>query len=683
MPDKENLNNIKAVSMSKYNVVNFTEKEDRGGWVSYGDYNLLPQYLLELGQESPLHGVLCSSISQDILGKGFTSMLPATRAAVAQLKINKKSLPLVAHDLKKFGGYYLEVVWTIDHTKVGEVNCIPFENVRVAYDKKLDAITGVYVSIDWANYRKPGNTPKYLPLFNVQKAKEIDGDGVPLNEDTTRQVLIKGMLSPGSYYYPRPDYHPGLNYIELDRQIGSFHCNNIKNGMFPSHHVKFRNGIPSPEQQEVTINDWENNTRGTENAGVRIFSFNEPDRETVIEAFPLSDADKQYEFLSEESMLRVMQAHRITSTLLIGLREGGGFSSNTDELKTAHKLYMQRVVGPFQELIIEGYSEVLAAAGVVPQIEIEQNDVPYAETEIDKPTATTDAPTADPNSPDLASTALNGAQIESLLNIVLQASAGVLSIGTAKAVAKAGFPMLTEAQINSIFNGVTTAPTSVDPEQVLRQLRAIKLNSRAARIEMTDDDSKYWTERLKTLGEVVDLDEWELVEESVVESPEKERELFGHLLSKGRVALASLDSYANGGDKSDWGDAGLYKLRYGWSQNISEDSRPICKDMVALSLAGKVYRYEDIQAMSADGVNSQFAPAGQSTYDIFKWKGGVYCHHYWKRYIYFRKRGKNGAFLPNKGLENDKRVANNPYVPPKGDEGVAPIDTSTRGSLKN
>lgn len=599
MPDKENLNNIKAVSMSKYNVVNFTEKEDRGGWVSYGDHNLLPQYLLELGQESPLHGVLCSSISQDILGKGFTSMLPATRAAVAQLKINKKSLPLVAHDLKKFGGYYLEVVWTIDHTKVGEVNCIPFENVRVAYDKKLDAITGVWLSRDWAKPNKEGNKPRYLPLFNVQKAKEIDGDGVPLNEDTTRQVLIKGMLSPGSYYYPRPDYHPGLNYIELDRQIGSFHCNNIKNGMFPSHHVKFRNGVPPPEQQEAAINDWEDNTRGTENAGVRIFSFNEPDRETIIEAFPLSDADKQYEFLSEESMLRVMQAHRITSTLLIGLREGGGFSSNTDELKTAHKLYMQRVVGPFQELIIEGYSEVLAAAGVVPQIEIEQNDVPYAEE------------------------------------------------------------------------------VPIKPEGTEVQMRGV------APVQMTDDDSKYWTERLSTLGEVVDMEEWELVEESVVESPEKERELFGHLLSKGRVALASLESYANGGDKSEWGDAGLYKLRYGYSQNIAADSRQFCKDMVSLASAGKVYRYEDIQAMSSDGVNGQFAPTGESAYDIWTWKGGVYCHHHWKRYIYFRKRGKNGAFLPNKGLENDKRVANNPYVPPKGAEGVAPIDTPNRGSLKN
>ena len=85
--------------------------------------------------------------------------------------------------------------------------------------------------------------------------------------------------------------------------------------------------------------------------------------------------------------------------------------------------------------------------------------------------------------------------------------------------------------------------------------------------------------------------------------------------------------------------------------------------------------------MSRDGVNSQFAPEGSSTYDIFEWKGGAFCHHKWVRLVYFRKREK-GKFLPNDGLKNDKRVGNVPYVPQKGVEGVAPIDTPTRGSLK-
>ena len=141
-------------------------------------------------------------------------------------------------------------------------------------------------------------------------------------------------------------------------------------------------------------------------------------------------------------------------------------------------------------------------------------------------------------------------------------------------------------------------------------------------------------------------------------------------------------SDAQGDEKSKWGDKGLYKLRYAYSQNIKENSRQFCKKMVKMSQAGAIFRYEDIEKMSKDGVNGNFAPSGSQTYSLFDWKGGVYCGHIFKRQIYVRKRDTNGRILPNNGLENDKRVGNNPFVPPKGQEGIAPINTPNRGSLK-
>ena len=143
----------------------------------------------------------------------------------------------------------------------------------------------------------------------------------------------------------------------------------------------------------------------------------------------------------------------------------------------------------------------------------------------------------------------------------------------------------------------------------------------------------------------------------------------------------SLRSYDKSDEKSSWGDTGLYKLRYAYSQNISDNSRPFCVEMVDMSKMGALFRYEDIQDMSDSGVNGNFAPQGQSTYNIFIWKGGAYCHHFWKRKIYFRKRDK-GKFLPNKGLENDTLVKDNDIVKPKGEESIAPIKTPSRGSLK-
>jgi hypothetical protein len=191
--------------------------------------------------------------------------------------------------------------------------------------------------------------------------------------------------------------------------------------------------------------------------------------------------------------------------------------------------------------------------------------------------------------------------------------------------------------------------------------------------DFTDEQGSVWIGELTSKGEVIDLEEWELLSEEEVTDPDKEEFIASQ--------HQSLSDYANPDDKSKWGDVGMYKLRYAYSQNLSANSRQFCIDMVALSKSGVVFKYEDIQVMGDDGVNGQFAPEGSSTYNIFKYKGGAFCHHFWKRQIYFRKREK-GKFLPNKGLENDVRVGNNPYVPKKGEESIAPINTPSRGSIK-
>ena len=88
--------------------------------------------------------------------------------------------------------------------------------------------------------------------------------------------------------------------------------------------------------------------------------------------------------------------------------------------------------------------------------------------------------------------------------------------------------------------------------------------------------------------------------------------------------------------------------------------------------------------MSKVGVNKSFAPEGQSSYDLFIWKGGCFCHHVWKRQIYIRKRDSKGRILPNDGLNNDKvvtgAIANELF--PKGEESIRPNDMPNRASLK-
>jgi len=165
--------------------------------------------------------------------------------------------------------------------------------------------------------------------------------------------------------------------------------------------------------------------------------------------------------------------------------------------------------------------------------------------------------------------------------------------------------------------------------------------------EMTEAQEVAWLNHLYACGEQIDMEEYELVSEEVLSGmPSPDEELSSVKLFK---------RFANPDDKSQ-NDGGLIKVRYKYSTALADNSRIFCKNMVRASQAGVVYRYEDIIEMGDEGINSEFAAKGESTYSIFLYKGGANCKHFWSRQVFMRKR-ENGRFLPNKGLSNDERIS--------------------------
>jgi len=243
--------------------------------------------------------------------------------------------------------------------------------------------------------------------------------------------------------------------------------------------------------------------------------------------------------------------------------------------------------------------------------------------------------------------------------------------------------------LNLYFKTLTplefTDVEDVTDQEVIEEETGVKMNA-----EFTKEDEAQWLEYLADKGEDINEEEWELTAVQDVDDPDNEDQIVEAITS---VSMAAVSSYGNPEERSS-GDAGMFKIRYRYTGSLSANSRTFCVEMVGLSDSGKVYRKEDINQMSFSGVNGQFAPKGRSTYSIFKYKGGAYCHHKWQRLIYMRKRD-GGKFLPKsetEALENDKRVApsqaSSAGVPdskinPK-DYGVAntrPIDMPNRGKL--
>ena len=78
----------------------------------------------------------------------------------------------------------------------------------------------------------------------------------------------------------------------------------------------------------------------------------------------------------------------------------------------------------------------------------------------------------------------------------------------------------------------------------------------------------------------------------------------------------------------------------------------------------KVYTKSEVERMA--GLNPGFGPRGASTYDIFKYKGGPNCQHYWEQVRVFREDRKTVVVSegPARGLagEDPDSMRNHGYL---------------------
>ena len=361
---------MELLKLKEYVERSYAERPSNQGYVSYGDDNLFPQYLIDLYKSSATHNALCTSIAYMIFGDGVQADTLEARLKIQEWGLDDE-IRKACLDLKIQGGFALEVVYSIDRTTITKVRHCPFENVRSGEVNEDEKCEFYYYSKDWSDKRQD---PEVVKAFDPTQAVEY-----PV------QILYVKPFSPGSYYYPKPDYIGSIDYIELDKEIGKYHINNIKNGMAPSFHLAFKNGTPSQEERRKIRNDVERQLAGATNAGKFIMTFSDqPDRKPDFDPFPLSDADKQYQFLSTEVSDKIMIGHRVVSSAMFGVKTAGQLG-NTQELEIASELFDNQVVKPYQRILKDAVSSILNAAGTPATVsveKVEEEEVPTVTAEL-------------------------------------------------------------------------------------------------------------------------------------------------------------------------------------------------------------------------------------------------------------------------------------------------------------
>jgi hypothetical protein len=535
---------MELLKLKEYQERSYAEIPSHEGFVKYGDDNLFPQYLIDLYKSSATHNALCTSIAMMIFGDGVQASTLDARLKIEEWGLDDE-IRKACVDLKIQGGFALEVVYSIDRTTISKVRHCPFENIRSGEVDENEDCHWYYYSKDWSDKREE---PIAVHAFDPEMK----------NEHPT-QILYVKPFSPGSYYYPKPDYIGSIDYIELDKEIGKYHINNIKNGLAPSFTIHFKNGVPASEERRKIRNDIERQLAGATNAGKFIVTYSDsPERKPDFEPFPLSDADKQYQFLSTEVSDKIMIGHRVVSSAMFGVKTAGQLG-NTQELEIASELFDKQVVKPYQRIVKNAVESILGAA--------------------------------DANA--------------------------IVTISEAEAV----------------------------------QVQASE--------EM---DLNLACDFLIDLGEQVE-DEWELIDARKVDYDTEAQQ----------DALWAFATVPSGKPQaSSEQDNELIKVRYAYMPKVTGtptgESRDFCTRMV--NAGDRVWRKEDIEAASRRAVNPGWGPNGADTYDLFLYKGGGSCQHFWERRTYLRKNNKKVSvnrarqIIREAGLPameaNDPKVAKRP-----------------------
>jgi len=590
---KKKETSIGFVSLSTYTAPEIVENKNED-FVSFGQKNDYFQYLIDRYNGSPTNNAIINGISQMIFGRGLdatdSSRKPNEYAQMKSL-LKDDCLRKLTHEVKLTGQGALQIQFDKVGKKVLYVEHIPIETLRAKKcEKDDDEVKAYYYHHDWSEYKR-NDVLKEIPAFGSLE----NGRHAKL------EILYIKPYKAGMFYYATPDYQGGLQYAELEEEISNFHLNNILNGMSPNMLINFNNGVPDKEAQREIEQKIKNKYSGSSNAGNFILAFNDnKDSQATIEPVQLSDAHEQYQFLSDESMRKIMVAHRVVSPMLLGIKDNTGLGNNADELKQASILMDNIVIKPFQDLIIENLNRVLAINGIA-------------------------------------------------LNLY--------------------FKTIQPLEFTDLDN--------VQDEET----REVETGVKMSKIFMY----------LEELGEDEDLENWELIDERKVDY-DKEDELDAEIEELNRPKLSALKKAWNfvstgraipnaKSDQDGEDKEGLqYKVRYQYAPlRTSANSREFCQKMVS---AKKIYRKEDIQRMSDMAVNAGWGLNGADTYDIWFYKGGGDCHHFWMRKTY---RAKDPNVKPDVGNPNAEVSVNKArkagFVPETNDKKVAmrPTDMPNRG----
>ena len=315
-------------------------KEKKGeGYIQYGDRNDYPNYLVDLFNKSAKHNAIIKSKVHYISANGWKGS-PEAEAFIDNVNRMESLNDLtrkVSLDAELFGGYYLEIIWSVTK-QLAEVWHCDYTKIRTNKDN-----TQFWYKEKWDDRNEKAMV---YPAFN------------PANP-VGKQILYIKEYRPNMGYYSLPGYFGALNYIESDIEISKHVLGNAQTGFSASKLITLPNGEPSDEEKRNIEKRFTNRFSGSDGKKFILAFVNDSARKPIVDDLGTSDITKE-DFGRVDSLIQtnIFSGHQITTPSIFGIAEAGKLGSRS-EMRDGYEIFKNTYVNS-KQMHLESVFNMLA-----------------------------------------------------------------------------------------------------------------------------------------------------------------------------------------------------------------------------------------------------------------------------------------------------------------------------------
>jgi len=357
-------NNLHFIPFNNRKIPKFLEVKNKE-WISYGEKNDYPYYLLDLYKRSETNSSIINDKVNYIAGGGWTydkrGVVTVSQRAIAEklisqpfadTNLNKTTLKL-AKDYEIFGGFAVLVKWS-KNKRTFTLEHVDFCNLRTNADRSK-----FYYTRGWFTYKngvaKENKKPEEEKDWMVYDAYD------PNNRKGT-QVHYYCTYFPDQYVYPIPVYQGACTWIESEVAYADFQYFNIKKSFSPTKIINIYGTVPAPEMQDTIAEQIKRNFTGEE--GDRIVVGFHASKELGIEAVDsmVQDGSVLYNTIATQSTEGIFKAHRYPK-LLLGITTEGTLGQR-NETATFEEMFQNKYVNIVQREFEEFFNGMASDIGI-------------------------------------------------------------------------------------------------------------------------------------------------------------------------------------------------------------------------------------------------------------------------------------------------------------------------------